>query len=101
MVLIQERRISMCNQMVTSLKGSRNYYDLEKARVKLFTDSMSIPFDYLSISYVTNDVRNRGFLTCLSWFYRIHLKFLELKFVLTNVFDKTPVKILFMCSLVC
>ena len=41
--------------------------------MKLFSNFMSIPFDYLLISWaVTNYVRNRGFLTCLSGFYRVY-----------------------------
>ena len=39
--------------------------------VLLFSNFMSIPFDYPIISWVMKYVRNRGFLTCLSWFYRI------------------------------
>ena len=57
----------MCNQMVTSEKGPENYKDLDKTRVKLFPDFMSIPFDCLLISWVTNFVSNLEFLTCLSW----------------------------------
>ena len=45
---------SMCNQMVSSekarAKGSGNYKDLDKTRVKLFPNFTSIPFDYLLIS---------------------------------------------------
>ena len=62
---------------------------------------MSIPFDYLLISWVTNYVSNRGFLTCLSWIVSIDrelhsLKCLELKFGLSvqNFFDKIPLRIL-------
>ena len=40
-----------CNQMVTSLKA-REIMDLEKKRVKLVPNFTSIPFDYLSISWV-------------------------------------------------
>ena len=57
----------MCNQMVTSEKGSGNYKDLDKTRVKLFPNFTSVPFYYLLISWVTNYVSNLGFLTCLSW----------------------------------
>ena len=63
--------ISMCNQMVTSEKGSGNYKDLDKTRVKLFPNFTSIPFDYLLISRVTNYVSNLGFLTCLYWIVSI------------------------------
>ena len=69
----------MCSQMVTS-----EIRDLDKTRVKLFPNFMSIPFDYLLISWVTNYVSNRGFLTRLSWIVSIDgelhsLKRLELK----------------------
>ena len=57
----------MCNQMVTSEKDSGNYKDLDKTRVKLFSNFTSVPFYYLLISWVTNYVSNLGFLTCLSW----------------------------------
>ena len=55
--------------------------------MKLFPNFTSIPFDYLLISWVTNYVSNRGFLTCLSWIVLIDrelhsLKRLELKFIL-------------------
>jgi len=65
--------------------------------VKLFPNFTIIPVDYLLISWVTNYVRNREFLTCLSWFKRIcdrelhSLKNLELK--LSDFFDKRPVRI--------
>ena len=75
--------VCICNQMVT--KGSGNYKDLDKTRVKLFSNFTSIPSDYLLISWVTNYVSNQGFLTCLSWIVSIDrelhsLKRLELKF---------------------
>ena len=59
--------------------------------MKSFPNFTIIPFDYLLISWVTNYVRNRGFLTCLSWFYRLDrelhfLKSLELKFGLSSEF---------------
>ena len=86
----------MCNQIVTSEireqfhapKGSGNYKDLDKTQVKLFPNFTSIPFDYLLISWVTNYVSNRGFLTCLSWIVSIDrelhsLTRLELKFDLS------------------
>ena len=54
---------------------------------------------------ITSYVRNREFLTCLSWFYRIDLKRLDLNLGLTSefseFFDKIPVIILLMCSFVC
>ena len=83
-----KQRISMCNQMVTSEKGSGNYKDLDKTQVKLIPNFTSMPFDYLLISWVTNYVCNRGFLTCLSWIVLIDrelhsLKRLELKFGLS------------------
>ena len=61
---------------------------MDKTRVKLFPNFMSIPFDYLLISWVTNYVSNRGFLTRLSWIVSIDgelhsLKRLELKFGLS------------------
>ena len=56
----------MCNQMVASEKGSGNYKDLDKTRVKLFPNFTSVPFYYLLISWVIY-VSNLGFLTCLSW----------------------------------
>ena len=61
----------MCNEKVTSEKGSGNYKDLDKMQVKLFPNLTSIPFDYLLISWVTNYVSNLGFLTCLSWIVSI------------------------------
>ena len=56
--------------------------------MKLFPNFMSIPFDYLLISWVTNYVSNRGFLTRLFWILSIDrelhsLKRLELKFGLS------------------
>ena len=48
----------------------------------------SIPFDYLLISWVTNYVHNRGFLTCLSCIVSIDNS------TLSKGFDKIPVKIL-------
>ena len=69
-------------------------------QVKLFPDFMSIPFDYLLISWVTNYVNNLGFLTCLSWIVSIEnvlhsLERLELKFGLSSeVFNKIPVRTL-------
>ena len=75
----------MYNQMVTSVKGLGNYKDLGKTRLKLFPNFTSISFDYLLISWVTNYVSSRGFLTCLSWIVLIDcelhsVKRLELKF---------------------
>ena len=66
-------------------KGSGNYKDLDKTQVKLLPNFTSIPFDYLLISWVTNYVSNRGFLTCLSWIdHELHsLERLELKFGLS------------------
>ena len=52
-------------------KGSGNYYDLDKTLVKLFLNFTNIPFDYLLISWVTNYISKRGFLTCLSWIISI------------------------------
>ena len=69
-VLVYNTLIQPHNQMVTS-KGSGNYKDLDKTRVKLFPNFTSIPFDYLLISWVTNYVSNLGFLTCLSWIISI------------------------------
>ena len=69
--------------------------------MKLFPNFTSIPFDYLLISWVTNYVSNRGFLTCLSWIVSIDrelhsLKRLELKFGLSfsEFFDNVPLGIL-------
>ena len=67
---------------------------------KLFPNFTSILFDYLFITWETNYVRNRGFWTCLSWFYRIDQ---ELRSTLSRVglssefskyFDKLPLRIL-------
>ena len=87
----------MCNQMVTSEKGSGNYKDLDKTRLKLFPNFTSVPFYYLLISWVTNYVSNLGFLTCLSWIA------LELKFFcqVQNFSTKYLLESLFMCSFVC
>ena len=69
--------------------GSGNYKDLDKTQLKLFPNYfMSIPFDYLLISWVMNYVSNQGFLTCLSWIVSIDcelhsLKRLEVKFGLS------------------
>ena len=41
------------------------------AKVKLFPNFTSISYDYLLISWVTNYVSNRGFVTCLSWIVSI------------------------------
>ena len=69
--------------------------------MKLFPNFMSILFDYLLISWVTNCVSNCGFLTL--FLYRIDrelhsLKCLDLKFGLgsefSKFFDKIPVRIL-------
>ena len=63
-----------------------------------YRNFMTVPFDYLLIWQVTNYVRNRGILTCLSWFLRIcdrelhSLKNWELKF--SDFFDKRAVRIL-------
>ena len=54
----------MCNQLVTS---------------EIMDNFTTTPFDYLLISWVTNLVRNRGFLRCFSWI---------------EFFDKIPVRIL-------
>ena len=57
---------------------------------KFFPNFTSILFDYLFITWETNYVRNRGFWTCLSWFYRIdqELHALEswLKFRIFQIF---------------
>ena len=45
-VSLISKSISMCNQMVTSEKGSGNYKDLDKTQVKLFPNFTRIPFDY-------------------------------------------------------
>ena len=58
--------------------------------MKLFSNFMSIPFDYLLISWVTNYVRNRGFLTCLSGFYRVYREVQNF----SEFFNKIPVRIL-------
>ena len=70
-----------------------------------FGQNASIPFDYPIISWVMNYVRNRGFLTCLSWFYRIwrsrtprcYYISLQLKYIFISeflkLFDKIPVRI--------
>ena len=86
-VNFRNNNISMCNQMVMSVKGSGNYKDLDKMRLKLFPNFTSISFDYLLISWVTNNyyVSSRGFLTFLSWIVLIDrelhsVKRLELKF---------------------
>ena len=69
--------------------------------MKLLPNFKSIPFDYLLISWVTNYVSNRGFLTFLYWIVSIDrelysLKRLELKFGLSfqNIFDNIPLRIL-------
>ena len=72
----------------TRLKAREIIRIWRKTRVKLFPNFTSIPFDYLLISWVTNYVSNRGFLTCLSWIVSIDrelhsLKRLELKFGLS------------------
>ena len=70
---------------------------LDKTRVKLFPNFTIIPVDYLLISWVTNYVRNRQFLTCLSGFSVSAIenstpKNFVLKF--SDLFDKRPVRIL-------
>ena len=67
----------------------------------LFPNFTSIPFDYLSISWVTNYVSNLGFLTCFNILDRIDRELLysferlELKFGFSSeFFDKIPVRIL-------
>ena len=74
-------------------------------QVLLFPNFMSIPFDYPIITWVTNYVLNRGFLTFLSWFYRIwrsrtprgYYISLELKYIFisqfSKLFGKVPVRI--------
>ena len=55
--------ISMCNEMVMSeikeiiisCSFCPNYYDLGKTQVKLFPNFMRKPFDYLLISWMTNN----------------------------------------------
>ena len=62
-------------KLANNFTGSGNYKDLDKTQVKLFPNNFrvyhslfpSIPFDYLLISWVTNYLSNRGFLTCLSY----------------------------------
>ena len=84
--------------MVT--RGSGNYQDLDKTQVKLFPNFTSIPFDYLLISWVTNYVSNRGFLTCLSWIVSIdrelHFQTFRAKIWLkfSEFFDNIPLRIL-------
>ena len=59
----------------------------------------SIPFDYPLISWVTNYVSNRGFLTCLSWIVSInrelHSQTFRAKIWLTfsEFFDNIPLRI--------
>ena len=48
-------------------------------QVKLFPNFTSIPFDYLLISWVTNYLSNRGFLTCLFWIVSIDRELHSLK----------------------
>ena len=64
--------------------------------MKLFPNFTSIPFDYLLISWVTNYVSNRGFLTCLSWIVSIdrelHSQTFRAKF--SEFFDNIPLRIL-------
>ena len=85
---------------------------MDKTQVKVFPNFTSIPFDYLLISWVTNYLSNRGFLTCfsccLSWIVSIDrelhsLKGLELKFGLSlQNFSTTYLQESFlMCSFVC
>ena len=68
--------------------------------MKLFPNFMSIPFDYLLISWVTNYVSNLGFfdMFILDRIDRelLHsLERLEIKFGLSSeFFDKIPVRIL-------
>ena len=87
-------------------KGSGNYKDLDKTRVKLFPNFTSIPFDNLLISWVTNYVSKLGFFTCLSWDIDrelLHsLERLALKFGLSSeFFDKYLSESFLICSFVC
>ena len=78
----------MCNQMVTSEKGSGNYKDLDKTRVKLFPNFICRRIT-LAIMLILDRI-DRELLRLLH-----SLKRLELKFGLSSeFFDKIPVRIL-------
>ena len=55
-----DRVVMIMEGKLVSVKDSGNYQNFDKTRVKLFPNFMSIPFDYLLISWVTNYVHNRG-----------------------------------------
>ena len=67
--------------------------------MKLFPNFTSIPFDYLLISWVTNYVSNRGFLTCLSWIVSIDRELhsqtfkAEIWLKFSEFFDNIPLRI--------
>ena len=68
--------------------------------MKLLLNLTSIPFDYLLISWLTNYVSNRGFLTCLSWIVSIdrelHSQTFRAKIWVkfSEFFDNFPLRIL-------
>ena len=73
---------------------------MDKTRLKLFSNFTSVPFDYLLISLVTNNVSNLGclvhvfILDCIDRELHSHER-LELNFGLSSeFFDKIPVRIL-------
>ena len=68
--------------------------------MKLFPNFTSVPFDYLLISWVTNYVSNRGFLTCLSLIVSIDRELhsqtfrAEIWLKFSEFFDKIPLRTL-------
>ena len=86
-------------------RGTRGHYwcVLKRWQVKLFPNFTNIPFDYLLISWLTNYVSTREFLTCSSCIVSIENSTLSLnvsalnlaKFrICKNVWQTLPVRIL-------